>query len=163
MISLRSSSDSMNLGGENRTGSLNGKGCSWHVRTNSNTIQTDTICQNVDSRPTKKHTHPDIILPHGFLGKSISSLQKSILDSDLITGVPLLLQPQLPSKALKAFCSNKCSALQSYGLATITPWGAIYSGALDWIQRGFLLPPFRSRTSSPQLPKGREEDTAASQ
>lgn len=38
-----------------------------------------------------------------------------------------------PSKALKAFCSNKCSALQSYGLATITPWGAIYSGALDWL------------------------------
>lgn len=25
-----------------------------------------------------------------------------------------------------------CSALRSYGLATITPWGAIYSGALDW-------------------------------
>lgn len=97
----------------------------------TSTIETDTICQNVYNRPTKKYTHPDIILSHHFLGKSISSLQKSILDSDLITGVPSLLQPRLPFKVLKAFCSNKGSAFQSYGLATITPWGTIHPGVLD--------------------------------
>ena len=51
----------------------------------------ETICQSIFNRPTKKNAHPNITVSHNFPGKSISSLQKSILDSDLVTGFPLPL------------------------------------------------------------------------
>ena len=120
----------------------------------------ETICQSIFNRPTKKNAHPNIILSHNFLGKSISSLQKSILDSDLVTGFPLSLQSQVPFQKLwkHAATFSDLSAHPFCGLVTITSWNGNSFCCPEGShpansKRTSLSCHFRSRANYPPYPK----------
>lgn len=124
MMSFRSSSDSINLGRENKTASLQGKRLtiSTEEQTTTQPRWKDNLSKclqqtNQEVHSSKHHTVTQFPWEIDFL------ITKINLGFRFHYRVPLTLAvTSCLLKVPEAFCSIKWSAHQSCGLATTTPW-----------------------------------------